>query len=128
MSAAPQESIFLSPKKSAWRPLPAELDGISSQNASAKLRGKRSHLHQIHGIRRPALARGRLSWSVLAWIGFAITFVMRPLGGVVLGWVADRFGRKIGVITSLAGRAGLESQPPYGYGAAVCPIPPPPDD
>eukprot|EP00667_Euglena_gracilis_P006335 EG_transcript_6379 len=41
--------------------------------------------------------------SVLAWIGFAITFVMRPLGGVVLGWVADRFGRKIGVITSLAG-------------------------
>eukprot|EP00668_Euglena_longa_P035585 GGOE01045720.1.p1 GENE.GGOE01045720.1~~GGOE01045720.1.p1 ORF type:complete len:446 (-),score=115.15 GGOE01045720.1:329-1666(-) len=44
--------------------------------------------------------------SVLAWIGFAITFVMRPLGGVVLGWLADRFGRKVGVITSLAGMIG----------------------
>jgi len=44
--------------------------------------------------------------SVLAWLGFAITFAVRPLGGIILGWVSDRFGRRVAVITTLTGMIG----------------------
>jgi len=37
------------------------------------------------------------------WLGFAITFVARPLGGFLLGWIADNLGRKLSVNLSLAG-------------------------
>lgn len=30
------------------------------------------------------------------WLGFAVTFVARPFGGLVLGVVGDIFGRKAG--------------------------------
>jgi len=45
--------------------------------------------------------------SVLAWLGFAITFAMRPLGGLLLGWTADRFGRRTAVIVTLSGMIGV---------------------
>eukprot|EP00928_Gymnodinium_smaydae_P056485 TRINITY_DN3985_c0_g1_i4.p1 TRINITY_DN3985_c0_g1~~TRINITY_DN3985_c0_g1_i4.p1 ORF type:complete len:547 (-),score=72.73 TRINITY_DN3985_c0_g1_i4:340-1932(-) len=37
------------------------------------------------------------------WMGYAITFAARPIGGVLLGWVADNWGRKLSVNLSLAG-------------------------
>eukprot|EP00928_Gymnodinium_smaydae_P056483 TRINITY_DN3985_c0_g1_i1.p1 TRINITY_DN3985_c0_g1~~TRINITY_DN3985_c0_g1_i1.p1 ORF type:complete len:550 (-),score=66.66 TRINITY_DN3985_c0_g1_i1:381-1976(-) len=37
------------------------------------------------------------------WMGYAITFAARPVGGVLLGWVADNWGRKLSVNLSLAG-------------------------
>ncbi|CAE8610339.1 unnamed protein product [Polarella glacialis] len=41
--------------------------------------------------------------AIETWVGFAVTFVARPFGGFVLGWIADRFGRKISVQLSLGG-------------------------
>jgi len=38
-----------------------------------------------------------------AWLGYAVTFVARPLGGIMLGIIADRCGRKLSVNLSLAG-------------------------
>merc|ERR1719240_1912049 len=32
--------------------------------------------------------------SIATWAGFGVTFLFRPLGGVVIGWLADTFGRK----------------------------------
>mmetsp|Transcript_65747 Transcript_65747/g.148347 ORF Transcript_65747/g.148347 Transcript_65747/m.148347 type:complete len:510 (-) Transcript_65747:123-1652(-) len=37
------------------------------------------------------------------WLGFAVTFVARPLGGFALGWIADNWGRRLSVNLSLAG-------------------------
>jgi len=37
------------------------------------------------------------------WLGFSVTFVSRPLGGLVLGWIADNLGRRLSVNLSLAG-------------------------
>lgn len=41
--------------------------------------------------------------AVGGWLGYAITFVARPIGGFVLGWIADNWGRKLSVNLSLAG-------------------------
>lgn len=41
--------------------------------------------------------------AVAAWLGFAITFVARPLGGIVLGLVGDVFGRKVSAFVSIFG-------------------------
>eukprot|EP00490_Sorites_sp_Unknown_P008682 CAMPEP_0114683822 /NCGR_PEP_ID=MMETSP0191-20121206/58317_1 /TAXON_ID=126664 /ORGANISM="Sorites sp." /LENGTH=470 /DNA_ID=CAMNT_0001965599 /DNA_START=155 /DNA_END=1567 /DNA_ORIENTATION=+ len=41
--------------------------------------------------------------SLGAWLGYAVTFVARPLGGIVLGVIADHCGRKLSVNLSLAG-------------------------
>ncbi|CAJ1459060.1 unnamed protein product [Effrenium voratum] len=41
--------------------------------------------------------------SMGAWLGYAVTFVARPLGGIVLGFIADHCGRKLAVNLSLAG-------------------------
>ncbi|CAE7270377.1 proP, partial [Symbiodinium pilosum] len=38
-----------------------------------------------------------------AWLGFAITFVARPMGGFLLGYIADNCGRKLSVLISLGG-------------------------
>jgi len=37
------------------------------------------------------------------WIGFSITFLLRPVGGLLLGRLADRSGRKVVVVCSMAG-------------------------
>ena len=39
----------------------------------------------------------------VVWLGFAITFVARPLGGVLLGLVGDVFGRKASSFISIFG-------------------------
>eukprot|EP00913_Durusdinium_trenchii_P028716 g26931.t1 len=41
--------------------------------------------------------------SLGAWLGYAVTFVARPLGGLILGIIADHCGRKLSVNLSLFG-------------------------
>ena len=41
--------------------------------------------------------------AVSTWLGFAVTFVARPFGGVVLGLVGDIFGRKVSTFLSVFG-------------------------
>eukprot|EP00434_Breviolum_minutum_P045189 symbB.v1.2.040455.t2/scaffold7249.1/size12341/1 len=41
--------------------------------------------------------------AVSTWLGFAVTFVARPFGGVVLGLVGDIFGRKVSTFLSIFG-------------------------
>lgn len=41
--------------------------------------------------------------EVGGWMGFAVTFAARPLGGFLLGWVCDNWGRRLSVNLSLAG-------------------------
>jgi len=37
---------------------------------------------------------GELGGTIGTWAGFAVTFLFRPLGGAVFGYLADTFGRK----------------------------------
>ncbi|CAE8712211.1 unnamed protein product [Polarella glacialis] len=37
------------------------------------------------------------------WLGFAVTFLMRPIGGVAFGFMGDRIGRRPAVLLSMAG-------------------------
>merc|ERR1719203_2770555 len=39
----------------------------------------------------------------MTYVGYATTFLSRPLGGIVLGWVADVWGRKLAVLVSIYG-------------------------
>ena len=41
--------------------------------------------------------------SVGVWLGFACTFLARPLGAFVLGWIGDRWGRTVSVNISIIG-------------------------
>ena len=41
--------------------------------------------------------------AVMTWMGFAITFVARPFGGIVLGLLGDIFGRKVSTFLSIFG-------------------------
>jgi len=41
--------------------------------------------------------------AVVAWLGFAITFLARPFGGLVLGLLGDLFGRKVSTFLSIFG-------------------------
>lgn len=41
--------------------------------------------------------------ALAAWLGFAITFVARPFGGVALGLVGDVLGRKVSTFLSIFG-------------------------
>ena len=44
------------------------------------------------------------SWAViLALIVFSLGFMMRPLGGIVFGYIGDKFGRKKALIISMLG-------------------------
>lgn len=43
------------------------------------------------------------SSSVSTWAGYAVTFVLRPFGGLINGWLADRYGRRVAVLTSIIG-------------------------
>eukprot|EP00435_Cladocopium_sp_Y103_P031136 s1928_g7.t2 len=44
--------------------------------------------------------------AVVTWLGFAMTFVARPFGGVVLGVIGDLFGRKVSTFLSIFGMLG----------------------
>ena len=50
-------------------------------------------------------AEDRLAQILAAFGIFAIGYVMRPLGGVVTGYIGDRFGRRIALTFSVAAMA-----------------------
>lgn len=37
------------------------------------------------------------------WAAFAVTFLVRPFGAMVFGYIADKKGRKLSVLLSLSG-------------------------
>jgi MHS family alpha-ketoglutarate permease-like MFS transporter len=37
------------------------------------------------------------------WAAFAVTFLVRPFGAVLFGYIADKKGRKLSVLLSLSG-------------------------
>ena len=58
----------------------------------------------IYSYVEPQLADNFFEGSSLgAWLGYAVTFVARPLGGIILGIIGDHYGRKLSVNLSLAG-------------------------
>lgn len=58
--------------------------------------------------------------AVSTWLGFAVTFVARPFGGLVLGVVGDIFGRKVSTFLSIfgmmVGTVGQGLLPTYKHG------------
>ncbi|MCE0762099.1 MFS transporter [Pseudonocardia kujensis] len=57
---------------------------------------------------------------------FAATFIVRPLGGILFGWIGDRFGRRKALVLALLGMAlatfamgVLPSYAAFGIGATV---------
>ncbi|CAE8583469.1 unnamed protein product [Polarella glacialis] len=58
----------------------------------------------VYGYLAVYLAQNFFSGSLLAtWLGFATTFLARPLGGLFLGSVGDTFGRSASVNISIVG-------------------------
>mmetsp|Transcript_42108 Transcript_42108/g.85836 ORF Transcript_42108/g.85836 Transcript_42108/m.85836 type:complete len:496 (-) Transcript_42108:304-1791(-) len=58
--------------------------------------------------------------AVSTWLGFSVTFVARPFGGLVLGVVGDIFGRKVSTFLSIfgmmVGTVGQGLLPTYKHG------------
>lgn len=58
----------------------------------------------VYGFVEDELAANFFGGSQLGgWLGYSITFVARPAGGFLIGWIADRWGRKLAVNLSLGG-------------------------
>ena len=70
---------------------------------------------------------GDTTSQLLATAGiFAVGFFMRPLGGWLFGWIADRHGRKISMIISVlmmcAGSLMIAVMPTYATIGALAPV------
>ena len=37
------------------------------------------------------------------WVGHSCTFLVRPVGGLLFGWVGDKFGRRVSMLITLIG-------------------------
>jgi len=58
----------------------------------------------VYGYLARQISGNFFNGSQLAtWTGFGITFLLRPIGGLVFGRLADRAGRKVVVMCSMAG-------------------------
>eukprot|EP00443_Scrippsiella_acuminata_P102311 CAMPEP_0115726632 /NCGR_PEP_ID=MMETSP0272-20121206/81986_1 /TAXON_ID=71861 /ORGANISM="Scrippsiella trochoidea, Strain CCMP3099" /LENGTH=479 /DNA_ID=CAMNT_0003170077 /DNA_START=57 /DNA_END=1496 /DNA_ORIENTATION=+ len=61
--------------------------------------------------------------EVATWLGFAVTFLARPLGGVVLGSIGDTYGRgfsvNLSIVGMLLGTCGQGLLPTYSSGNNV---------
>ncbi|GAA3062342.1 MULTISPECIES: MFS transporter [Actinomycetes] len=44
--------------------------------------------------------------QIVAWASIGISFLFRPLGAILAGWLGDRFGRKIVLVITLMGMGG----------------------
>ncbi|GAA4921300.1 MFS transporter [Nesterenkonia rhizosphaerae] len=44
--------------------------------------------------------------QLVAWASIGISFLFRPLGAILAGWLGDRFGRKIVLVITLMGMGG----------------------
>src|SRR5215470_18043515 len=53
---------------------------------------------------------------------FAIGFLMRPIGGYVFGFIADRYGRKISVMMMCAGSLAIAVMPTYAAIGTAAPV------
>jgi MHS family proline/betaine transporter-like MFS transporter len=78
----------------------------------------------IYGYLEEALKEQFFQGSRIAtWLGFAVTFVARPLGATIFGAVGDRFGRKVSVNYSilgmLLGTVGQGLLPTYANGRVL---------
>lgn len=64
--------------------------------------------------------------TLLAFATFAIGFFMRPLGGIVFGYIGDKFGRKASLTISILGMAActfaIGILPSYGEIGILAPI------
>ena len=43
------------------------------------------------------------SSSISTWAGYTVTFLLRPFGGLVNGWIADNYGRRVSILVSIIG-------------------------
>ncbi|CAK9093602.1 unnamed protein product [Durusdinium trenchii] len=43
------------------------------------------------------------SSSISTWAGYTVTFLLRPFGGFLNGWLADKYGRRTAVLISILG-------------------------
>ncbi|KNC78639.1 hypothetical protein SARC_08937 [Sphaeroforma arctica JP610] len=41
--------------------------------------------------------------STGVWVGHTVTFIARPFGSLVFGWMGDKFGRRLALLTSMFG-------------------------
>lgn len=61
--------------------------------------------------------------AIATWLGFATTFLARPLGGLFLGLMSDVLGRKVSTVISIVGMvlatAGQGLLPTYQNGTAA---------
>lgn len=44
--------------------------------------------------------------QLVAWASIGISFLFRPLGAILAGWIGDRFGRKVVLVITLMGMGG----------------------
>ena len=53
------------------------------------------------------------------WFGFSVSFVVRPFGGALFGYIGDRFGRRVSLIISVGGMivctAGIGLLPAHAH-------------
>jgi len=60
--------------------------------------------YAIYGFLVPQVTANFFHGSAsAAWLGFAVNFVVRPVGGFVFGWAADRYGRRKATVVSVLG-------------------------
>jgi len=58
----------------------------------------------VYGYLAPHLEKHFFSGSSLGvWLGFSVTFLARPLGGIILGWIGDKYGRSMSINISIIG-------------------------
>jgi len=61
--------------------------------------------------------------EIATWLGFAVTFLARPVGGVVLGAIGDNFGRgfsvNLSIVGMLLGTCGQGMLPTFSSGSQV---------
>lgn len=44
---------------------------------------------------------GTVGGTLAAFATFGVTFIVRPLGGIIFGYIGDRYGRRITLITTV---------------------------
>mmetsp|Transcript_58008 Transcript_58008/g.169582 ORF Transcript_58008/g.169582 Transcript_58008/m.169582 type:complete len:494 (+) Transcript_58008:52-1533(+) len=76
----------------------------------------------VYGYLEPFLEEHFFRGSAMAaWMGFAVTFLARPLGGIVLGAVSDVLGRSaavnLSIVGMLLGTCGQGMLPTYSSGS-----------
>mmetsp|Transcript_37849 Transcript_37849/g.102449 ORF Transcript_37849/g.102449 Transcript_37849/m.102449 type:complete len:154 (-) Transcript_37849:1316-1777(-) len=76
----------------------------------------------VYGYMEDKLQNNFFRGSAIAtWLGFAVTFLARPLGGLILGYLGDTFGRRravnISIVAMLVGTCGQGMLPTYASGS-----------